>query len=72
MEKIEVDPIPDALLPIKNVYKIAAITWVLDMIMKHRLRYTEELSEEERSKVQIEIDKIIDGLMNKRRKLHGK
>lgn len=70
--EIKVNPIPDTLLPIKNAYKIAAITWVLDMVLTHRLRYTEELNEKETAKVQREIDKIIDGLMNKRRKLHGK
>jgi hypothetical protein len=71
MKKIEIDPIPDKLLKIKNGYKIAAITYIVHCIMGNIADCTSHLSIKEREKVNKEVDKIVDGLMVKRRKLHG-
>lgn len=71
MKKIKPDPIPDKLLHIKNAYKVAAATWVIEMIMKNRKAYDMHLNVKEMAKVDKEIDRIIDKLMIQRRKDHG-
>jgi len=71
MKKVKTDPIPDQLLHLKNAYKIAAATWVIEMIMKNRKAYGLHLNENEKAKVNKEIDRIVDKISAKRRKDHS-
>ena len=70
MKRVVVDPIPDKLLPLKNAYKIAAATWVIEMVTKNQKAYTTHLNAKETAKVDKEIDAILDVIRNKRAKLH--
>ncbi len=70
MKKVKVDPIPDQLLHLKNAYKIAAATWVIEMIMQNRKAYGLHLNDKEMAKIDKEIDRIIDGISRKRQKDH--
>lgn len=71
MKKVPIDPRPDTILPIKNCYKIAAATYVIEMIMTNMAEYTCHLNNKERYKVTLEIDKIVDRIRTKRAKDHG-
>lgn len=70
MKKVKIDAQPNQLLHMQNGYKIAAATWVIDMIHKHKNEYTAHLNSTESAKVHKEMGKISDGLRNKREKLH--
>ncbi len=70
MIRVKLDPIPDKLLPIKNAHKIAAATWVIEMIMQNRKAYGMHLNAKEMAKVDKEIDRIIDKIRNQRAKDH--
>lgn len=71
MIKVTPEAIPDQLLHLKNAHKIAAATWVIEMVMKNRKAYTLHLNDKEAAKVQKEIDVLIEGISNKRRKWHN-
>jgi len=71
MKKVNIDAIPDKLLHVENAYKIAAATWVIEMVMKNKKAYTAHLNAKETAKVEKEIDRILDVIRNKRAKLHS-
>lgn len=72
MKKVNIELIPDQLLHLKNAYKIAAATWVIEMIMKHRKAYGLHLNDKEKAKIDKEIDRIQDKIIAQRRKDAGR
>ncbi len=67
-KRVEPEPLPDKLLPMKNAYKIAAATWIIDMVEKNKKAYTCHLSDAEEEKVFKEMDRILERIRTKRRK----
>lgn len=66
MKKIKTDTVPDKLLPMKNGYKIAAATWIIDSVLQNIGNYTAHLNSNEQQKVRNEVDKLLDGIRTKR------
>jgi len=70
-KKVPIDPRPDTILKMKNCYKIAAATFVIEAIMQHMPEHIKHLNIKEQYKVTLEIDKIVDRIRTKRAKDHG-